>query len=344
MNSTEIAKLAGVSRSTVSRVINNYSNVPEETKEKVLEVINKYNYVPHASARMLAGKKNKTLGLFLIDQKPETKSSKVFVSDYFSKITSAVVDLANKYSYNVLVAIVGKNKDFKNVRELFYNRTISAGIFVGAKNDHPEIIDLINQGFKIAIMDQDVKDSKDPFNKCIVVNADSYSGAYDSTVYLIKLGHKKIAHITGDFTSNSSIKRLEGYKNALIDNNINVKNSYIIKGLFTEESGYSCTKKIFLKENPTAIIVDNDTMCLGVMRALGELNLKIPEDVSIIGFDDIEISKYITPPLTTNRLNLFEMSEVLTSNIIKVVEEDSDYSAQYLIPVKLIERKSCKSI
>lgn len=344
MNSSEIAKLAGVSRSTVSRVINNYSNVPEETKERVLEVINKYNYVPHASARMLAGKKNKILGLFLMDEKPETKSSKVFVSAYLSKISSAIVDSANKYGYNVLVSIVAENKDFKGVQELFYNRTISAGIFVGAKNNHPEIIGLIDEGFKVAIMDQNVKDSKDPFNKCIVVNADNYSGAYDSTVHLIKLGHRKIAHITGDLASNSAIKRLEGYKNALKDNYIHVKNSYIIKGLFTEESGYNCTKKLFSKEKPTAIFVDNDTMCLGVMKAINELNLKIPEDVSIIGFDDLEISKYINPPLTTNRLNLFEMAGILTSNIIKVVEEDSNYSAQYLIPVKLIERQSCKRI
>ena len=344
MNSIEIAKIAGVSRSTVSRVVNNYGNVPPETRDKVLKVIKEYNYIPHASAQMLAGKKNKIIGLFIIDTKTVENDNQIITSSYFSPFTSAVIDTANKLHYNVLISVINKSRDFKNVREMLGNKTIFAGIFIGGKNDDPEIIDLIQKGYKLAVIEQEIKGGDDPFNKCIVVNGDSFDGSYKATKYLIGLGHSQIAHICGEMVQYSAILRLEGYKKALNDSGIEIKNNLIVKGNYTEESGYKAAKKLLAKEKPTAIFVANDSMAIGAMRAINEMGLKIPEDISIVGFDDIELARYLQPALTTVRMSLFQMAFIATNDLIKTNEEGVEFTASYKIPVELVERGSCRRI
>ena len=133
VNASYIAKLAGVSRSTVSRVINNYGNVTEETREKVLKVIEEYNYVPHASAQMLAGKKSQIIGLFIVDTKNE--KNKMSTSSYFSPFTNVVIDEANKRKYKVLISIINNNEDFLSAKNLFYNKTKCGRIFIVSNNN-----------------------------------------------------------------------------------------------------------------------------------------------------------------------------------------------------------------
>lgn len=344
MNSSDIAKIAGVSRSTVSRVVNNYGNVPQETREKVLEIINKYNYVPHASARTLAGVKSRILGLFIIDTKNECNYNKMTTSSYFSPFTNAVVDTANKQHYNILITIINNPADFKNAKEMFYNKTVSGGIFIGGNNNDPDIKEIIEEGYKVAVIEQDINDEHDTFNKCIVINSDSFGGAYEATNYLIGLGHTNIAHIAGDMGHRTAVLRLEGYKKALNDANIQVKNSLIVKGDYTEESGYKAGKKLLSRETPTAIFVANDSMSFGVMNAISEANLKIPDDISIVGFDDTEVSRYLQPSLTTVRVPLFQMASIATNNLIKASEEDNNFYGNYKIPLELIIRNSCRKI
>jgi len=344
MNSIDIAKIAGVSRSTVSRVINNYPNVPDETRRKILEIIKENNYVPHASARMLAGVKNRVIGLFIIDMKVDSNGKQLTISSYFSPFTGAVIDNASKMGYNVLVSIVSKPKDYKKVKETFYNKTISGGIFIGESNDEPEIKEIINAGYKVALLDQNVKSDEEVYKKCIVVNADSYGGAYNATKYLIDLGHTKIAHIAGAPGIFSTIERIEGYKKALTDAGISVKNNLIIKGNFNLEGGYSATKKLLSKDIPTAIFLSNDKMAIGAVEAIQAIGLSVPEDISIIGFDDIEVARYLKPALTTVRMALLEMASIAINTMINSIENDSNFSANYTVPVDLIERETCKAL
>ncbi|MBX4270776.1 LacI family DNA-binding transcriptional regulator [Clostridium estertheticum] len=344
MNSIDIAKIAGVSRSTVSRVINNYDNVPEQTRKKIQQIIKENNYVPHASARMLAGVKNRIIGLFIIDMKADTNGKQVTSSSYFTPFTGSVIENASKMGYNVLVSIVSKQKDYKKVKEIFYNKTVSGGIFIGEKNGEPEIKEIINSGCRVALLDQAVKSDEEVYNKCIIVNADNYYGAYKATNYLIGLGHSSIAHIVGISENLSGIERFNAYKNALTDAGIAVKSNLIVKGDFTINGGYNATKKLLQKEIPTAIFCGNDMMAIGAIQAIEEANLNVPEDISIVGFDDIEVARYINPALTTVRMKLLEMASIATNTLITSIESNSNFSANYTLPIDLIERNSCKDL
>lgn len=345
MNSKDIARIAGVSRSTVSRVINNYPNVPDETREKVLKVINEYNYVPHASARTLAGYKNRIIGLFIIDivEKEFGIKNKITKSPYYLNFTSSVIGAASEKGYKVLVHIINNAERYDEIMECFYNKTISGGIFIGHSDEDSVINKLIEEKYKIALIDRDLRLYKDC--KCIIVNSDNFNGAYNATKYLIELNHKKIAHITGDMNKFSSIERLRGYKKALEDFNIDVNDNMIVNSKFIEKCGYESTKKLFSRKiKPTAIFASNDKIAIGALNAIEELGLKVPEDISIIGFDDIEESKYLNPPLSTVKMELTEMAEIATNTLIRSIENDIYISAYYDVPVSLEIRQSCKKI
>lgn len=339
MNSKEIAKLAGVSRSTVSRVVNNYSNVPEETRARVLEVIKKYKYVPHASARVLAGIGSNIIGLFMVDKKNDTKGKKVSMSSYFLPFISGVIDAANKNNYHVLVSAVGCAEDYRRVQEVFYNKTISGGIFIGEQND-PEIEEFMKDGYKIVSVDNGMTQNRRQENG-IIINADNFNGAYQATRYLAGLGHTKIAHITGYAGQFSTVERYGGYQKALADSGIAPDASLVVTGNYLRSGGYDATQKLLEGSGPTAIFYANDSMAIGGMQAIAEKGLKVPGDISVVGFDDIEISSFMQPTLTTVRLPTDTMSANAVTSLIHLMRSDTPYYASYVIPVDLILRQSC---
>ena len=347
MNRSDIAKIAGVYRSTVSRVINNYPNVPEETREKVLRIIEEYDYVPHASARMLAGSKNRVIGLFIVDmvERAYGLKNRITKSPYYLEFTSSVIENASEMGYTVLVHIIHNADGYEKIKECFYNKTISGGIFIGQNDNDGVIKKLINGGYKVVLIDQTIKTDDNTYNKCMIVNVDNYRGAYNATKYLIDMNHTEIAHITGGTGKFSSNDRIKGYKRALKDANIPIKRNLIIHSEFIEEGGYNSTKKLLSKNNKfTAIFASNDKIAFGAIKALKEEGIRVPEDVSVIGFDDIEAAQYFNPPLTTMKMELSEMAEIATKSIITSLENDVQFSANYVIPVNMIKRESCKKV
>lgn len=345
MNSKEIAKLAGVSRSTVSRVINNYTNVPPDTKEKVLEVIKKYDYVPDASARMLAGVVNKKIGLFVIALNSELNGKQVFGSHYLSSLMSSVIDYCNKNDYTVVVSIIGRKHDYDRASQLFFDQTISGGVFVGVRGDEEEIKYLISKGYKIAIVDQNPDEDPKIYEKSIIVNADNYNGAYEATKFLIDMGHKRIAHVMGGKKQYSTTERLRGYRKAIEDSGIELDPALLFQGDFTFNSGYKVTKDMLRMDSlPTAVFYSDDSMAMGGIQAFTEQKLVIPDDISVVGFDDIELAEFLRPSLTTVRQNLQTMAHDAIDGLIKIINGDEPDGKVDTVSVKLIERDSCRHI
>lgn len=341
INSTEIARLAGVSRSTVSRVINNYANVPEHTKQKVMKVIQQYNYYPNLSAQVLAGKRTRTIGLFMID------AGRVSGDSISSLLLARIIESASSQGYYVLTHIVRdlkEQEEIRTIKESFYQRRIDGGVFIGAANHEPLIEELITEGFMVAIVDQHVPGRTEP-NR-IVFNFDNETGVGQAVDYLVSLGHTRIGMINGDMNRYSGPSKRRGFQTAMERHNLPVNPEWILPGDFNEASGYRAIKD-FLKagtELPTALFAANDSVAFGAIRALKESGIRVPQHVSVIGFDDHFRSEHHRPPLTTIKVDFADMMDQLTKTLITSIERGTDTFQASAAETKLIVRDSCQSV
>lgn len=345
MNSKEIAKLAGVSRSTVSRVINNYSNVPEETRRKVLEIIEKYDYTPNSSARNLAGKSNRIIGLFFIEES-KWNGDTIHSSPFYSEFLSYCADKLLQNQYHLLISVVKDSKEKKNIKSLFDQKLISGAIIMGDELEDYIIDDLTNGGNNVLLINQ--KETT-KFNNSITLNTENYAGAYKATELLIANGHRKIAHISGEIKKLSSRERYRGYCQCLKDFNIRINKNYIIEShMHRQDSGYEAMKEI-IKNNendlPTAVFACNDLIAVGAMKAIVEAGIKIPEEISIVGYDNVEISKYTIPPLTTISTNVRELTELSIELLVDSIENKKIVNRENLYKqFEVIQRNSIYKI
>jgi DNA-binding LacI/PurR family transcriptional regulator len=350
MRSEDLAKLLGVSRSTISRVINNYPDIPQATRDRVWKAINEYNYVPNASARKLAGSRNNMIAIFVLDIKDEsvphhlktTDDTLIYNNPFFSPIINAVSDQANKLGYYVLISIVYSKSDLKRVENVFSQKMIDGAIFVGTEETENELLfKLMGQEYFLALIDKN--DIYHADNNAIYVNANNYEGSCKAISYLVDLGHTKIGMITGNLKKLSAIERLEGYKDTLKKYNIIIDENYIHYGDFMESSGYHGAKSILGKPNPpTALFLSNDTMAVGAYKAVKELGLKIPDDISIIGFDNAIFSQYLSPALTTVSIPFAELGKRAATLLIESIEQKKQLGMVEKLKVDLIERESCR--
>ncbi len=342
INSTKIAKLAGVSRSTVSRVINDYPNVPEKTKEKVMKLIKQHNYYPNLSAQVLAGKRTRTIGLFLID------SGHVSTDMISNLLIARVIESASLLGYYVLTHIIRNTEDkeaIRTVKESFYQKRIDGGIFIGAANYEPFLEQLIAEGFIIAILDQDLPGHNE--SNRIVINFDNETGAEQAIDYLVSLNHKRIGVITGDLERFSGPAKFQGYKHAMQKHKLQLVDNWVISGDFNEASGYKAIYDLVrmnATDLPTAIFTANDNVAFGAIRALNELGIRVPEDISIIGFDDHVLSARFKPALTTIHVDFEQLMHKLTSALIDRIEKDTKVFKQLMVGTSLVIRDSCREI
>ena len=341
ISSVEIAKLAGVSRSTVSRVINNYSNVPPETREKVMKVIREHHYVPNLSAQVLAGKGTRTIGLFMIETEQVSRdilSNMMLVS---------IIENASINGYYVLTSIIRDTADrdiIRGVKDIFYQRRIDGGIFIGAANEEPFIEELIAEGYIVGVVDQRLP-GRSEANR-VVVNFDNDYGMMLAVKYLRSLNHTEIGVVAGDMKRSSGETKLEGFKEAMRHNGLRWNEEWIIPGGFHESDGYEAMRSFMRsgKRLPTAIVMANDSVAFGAIRALREHGVEIPKDVSIVGFDDHELSSRFQPPLTTIKVDFGAMMKELTEAVIGHIEDDEAEAFEYTVRSELVVRDSCRKL
>ena len=331
MNPTikDVANLAGVHPSTVSRVINNDSRISEKTKNKVLFVINKLGYTPNAIARGLKTKRTYTLGMLIPD----------ITNPFFAEIARGAEDAANANGFNIILC----NTDDKLKKERIYLEILKGkrvdGLILGTAHiKDKSILELEKKKFPYMLVSRNIEGLD---KNCIIV--DDVAGGIMATEYLIKLGYRKIAHITGPLKVRGSINRLEGYKLALEKHQIEYKEELVEEGDFRINGGYQAMKK-FLKLSmpPTAIFAANDLLALGAMQVIQKKKYHIPEDFCIIGFDDIRLASFVYPPLTTIRQPMLEMGALAVKMLLRIIEEGEFNQRKIVLKSKLIIRESCK--
>lgn len=277
---SHIAKEAGVSQTTVSRVLNNSESVKEETREKVLKVIKELNYTPSAIARSLSTSKTNTIGVVVPD----------INNPFFGEVIKGISEEADKHDLNIILCDTNDslNKELKALKLLKEQRIQGVIITPNSVEDefNGEYLKILeNLGIPVILLEGEVK-----YSNFSGVFIDNIKGGYQGTEALIKAGHKKIAIITGRIKTLSAKNRLVGYKKALAMNNIDIDEKYIFYGDYRRETGYSIAKQIMnMEDRPTAIFVSSNLMTFGAIKAIYEENYKIPEDIAIMGFDNIDV-------------------------------------------------------
>lgn len=331
-----IAEHAGVSKSTVSRVLNNKEDVSETTREKVIEVIKDLNYKPNSSAKGLASQKTKTVGLVVSE----------ITSSFFSMFVKGAEDKAIEENYNIMLANSNwvVEEELKCIRMFEEGRVDGILMISGGGDDllNEHLQDLADNDTPLIVVDRKIENDLIP-----KINVDNIKAAYKGTNYLIELGHKNIAFVKGDdiAASDASLDRVEGYRKALREHGI--QNEVIEPGFFNREDAHKATNKI-INDHPeiTAIFYASDMMAVGGLKALKKAELKVPEDISVLGFDDIELASIIDPALSTLRQPRYQMGYLGMEKLIDQLEgrPKEVYADDINFELELIERESTASV
>lgn len=346
MRSEDIAKLAGVSRSTVSRVINNYPNVPEKTREKVMKIIEQYQYEPNTSARVLAGKGTNTIGLFVVSIADKHSSNRIYQNNYFAPFVDAAVDIANALGYYVLIHTVYSPEDYLKVKQAFMQKRIDGGIIVGTQKNIDVVRDIVNLEAPVVLIDYSIAEIMEhrlDKNNLSVVNSKDYEGTSEAIRYLIGLGHREIGIIKGRMNTFSGRERFLAYEATLREHGLPIREAYALNGEFIQQTAYEETRRLLLSDRlPTALFSANDDMAIAAMEAFKEKGIRVPEDISLIGFDDVPVASQLG--LTSVRLPIYDMSKEAVRKIIAMSEQKTASFGTVSFPTRLIVRQSCKDI
>ncbi len=332
----DVAKKANVSISTISLVLNNKGNVSRKTRERILKVIEELEYYPRRSARGLPSKKCGNIGFIL------THDHFSRVEPFYTRIFLGTELEARKHqNYILLTTIPRVFKPPENVPLFLLERNVDGVIVAGWVPD--KIIDYIHStDIPLVLIDFYPADGK---HSAVLID-NVYSGK-EAVEYLIGLGHRKIGFIGGDIDHPSINERYQGYKQALENAQIPYSDNFIfLENNTTQEDGYISAKKIIRlgEEKPTAYFAANDALAIGCIRGLKEQNIKIPGEVSIIGFDDIEFDLELDPPLTTMRVEKEDLGISAVQKVVDMINNKSPMYTRTRIPAELIKRKSCRRI
>ena len=326
----QIAKKANVSIATVSRALNDDVRVTNETKTKVLRISNDLNYKPNLVARNFVKRTSYSIGLILPDISDE----------FFTDIIRGVDEITYKNGYYTMVASSHKHRTLADSITTFSQTGLVGGVILLMSTMTDDLINILNHTTIPVVIIGGGKQKHD-FD---IVSIDNYQGAFNATEYLIKKKKfKKIAHITGPAENYDAFRRKKGFIDACKKNGISINKSFIVDGNYTIDSGYHAFIQLYgLPEKPEAIFAANDMMALGCYDAANYFNVKIPDDIGLVGFDDIFMSKYINPSLTTVRVQIEEVGKVAAKLLIERLNNSNGKSHSSIkIPTELIIRNSC---
>lgn len=327
----EVAKLAGVSSATVSRVINNYPHVRNNVRQRVLEVIEETGYQPNIAARSLASNRTNVIGLVI----PNSVSN-FFTDPYFPRLTEGISHTCNENDY-VLSLFIFNSREIE--RKLFPRVTrpgLVDGIIIQSTGLNEEAISYVSGGdIPFVVAGRPINAPGASF-----VDVDNVSGANKATTHLIQLGRKRIATITGALDTSVGIDRLQGYRQAINNHGFEIDEALIEEGNFTELSSYYATKRL-ITLNPDAIFVASDTMAVGVMRALREENISVPKDIALVGFDDLPPAINAVPALTTVRQPIYRFGNKLVEALLDILKNGPKPPRRIIFETELVIRESC---
>jgi LacI family transcriptional regulator len=330
----EIAKLSGVSRSTVSRVVNSHPKVSAEVRERVLKIIAETGYQPDPAARSLAMQRSGIIGLVI----PRAMQS-LFTDPYYPRLIQGIARACNANDYTLsLFLFHTADEEQKLYPRVLRTQLVDGVIVTGAQLDDPLLPQLIRNQVPFVMVGRPAGRPAVSF-----VDADNVVGAYSAVSHLARLGHERIATITGPLNVTVGLDRRQGYLDALNDRNLLINDALIAEGDFTEEGGYSAMQRL-LPHEPDAVFAASDIMAFGALRALREAGLSVPRDVAVVGFDDLPAAAYSDPPLTTIRQPILRAGVEAVEILVDILQNGPEPARHVTLATDLVIRSSCGSI
>ncbi|MEM1505615.1 LacI family DNA-binding transcriptional regulator [Domibacillus sp. 8LH] len=321
----DVAEKAGVSISTVSKVLNNKGHLAEKTRKKVKATMLELNYQPSVVASVR--KRIQTIGLLIPD----------IANPFMAEIARVIENHVKRYGYSLMIC--STDNDLKNEVEYvsILKQKYTDGIIVATGLKREEAVkELIKTDIPIALLSRDV-----PSLAVNTVLVDDYLGGYEATNHLISLGHQKIAMITEDTTFSTLQARVNGYKKALEEAGLSYDENLVLTNNTSLEEGKKSMLSLLKKASPpTAVFASTESLAIGAVQGAHELNLNVPDEVSIIGFDDTVLSTICEPPLTTVAQPIEEMGEKAVELLIEEIEKNKASKQRVMLSPKLIVRKS----
>lgn len=327
----DIARMAEVSTATVSLILNNKDeNISTTTREKVLRIVKESNYIPNTMARSLVTRKTKTIGLIIPD----------IANPFFPELARGAEDKASEAGYSLIFC--NTDDDFEKEEkyiDMLAEKMVDGIVFAHSAKRIGGLASYDRGDIPIILIDRDLE-SENVKGKVLVNNLE---GAYHGVKYLLDNGRRKIVFITGALTSNTARDRLAGYRKALEEYNIVFDESYVKAGQYKSEWGIEAVSQLLKEEIQfDAAFCGNDLIAIGVMKTLKNSGYSIPEDVSVVGFDDIQMASMVEPELTTVKQPNYEMGYKAVELLIEVLEKPDNKIEQkkIILSTELIKRKS----
>lgn len=324
----EVAREAGVSVATVSRVFNEKGPVREETRQRIFEVAQRLGYAPNTLARSLITRKTGTLGVLLPD----------LYGEFFSEVIRGADLAARREGYHILVS--SSHSDRSEVEAVLraLRGRIDGLIVMSPEADARTLAANLPGSLPIVLLNCRVEGTA--FDS---INIDNYGGALAMVRHLAGLGHRRISHVRGAPGNNDAMERLLGYRDAMQSLAEQGTDELEVEGDFSEESGYRAGQAILrLQLRPTAVFAANDAMAVGLLSALREAGVRVPDDMAVTGFDDIPVARFLTPSLTTVRLAIADLGALAVQRLLLAMTRGEDRERQHeVLPTTLVVRGSC---
>ncbi len=329
----DIAKLAGVSRSTVSRVVNSSPNVDAATRKRVEKIIENTGYHPNLAARSLVSQRTNIIGLVI----PKTTES-FFTDPYFPQLTQGVAFACNNNHLTLSLFLVGNEEDEEEITPRITRRGMLDGILVQSSEKMDRLFKrLLSSSMSYLALGRPQEEEAVNY-----IDVDNVRGAKQATNHLLGLGYQRIGMITGSIQSTAAADRTEGFRQVMSKARRKIDPGLIAEGDFSEISGYEAMKKI-LPHRPDAIFSQSDIMALGAIRAVREAGLHVPEDIAFVGYDDLPIASISAIKLTTVRQPITHFGIKAVEMLIDMIENGTKVANRMILGTELVIRETCGS-
>jgi len=326
---TDIAKKAGVSKMTVSRVINKTGSVAEETRENIENIIREMNYHPDHIARSLSSKSTRTIGIVI------PKKEKIFMDNYIAHVLSGVSEVLKEKGYRIMLFPVDVDNEFE-VSGLAQGNLVD-GLILLKISDNDDYIKKLSEGKMPTIRINNREDG----DKINFIDSENIKGAKLAMDYLYQKGHRKIGFVCGRLDESNGMDRFVGYKESLQELGLKYNENWVIKGDFDKDLANKNAEKLLAqKDKPTAIFSSDDYMAFGVIEKILEMGYKVPEDFAVVGFDDIDVASILKPALTTIQQPMHDLGAEAAQILLDIIHGKLETPVKRFLDVKLVVRET----